>query len=631
MPIGKLDSRQRAVRFRRGLVALVLLGFVLRLWVCAELSQHPSVGNPWRGTDMATYRRLATQILQGEWPESFYYQPFYYSVFLPIAYGVSGSSTWAVMLAQAMLGAATVWFTGVAAGTLFGYWAGLTAAGLLTLSRFHIFYTPFLLMAVLQSFWTMLLVVCVLRAYRGTGLWRWAAAALASSVAILTRGNALLFVPGILALLCWRMRREPKRLLAAMLLFGVVTCLPQLPFALRNWHHYGRWTGPSSAQDAVLALGNTPEAPPGGLAYPRSYEVWMARASLPAEDRVPVSRQILEWFRREPMAVVELKFRTFLLFWDRREIPNNVSIAQEGRRSLVLNLPVLLGFWAIGTLGLFGMFTTWRLRSPGRLFLYVTVGAYCFGTVLFYMLARFRVPLVPLLCVFGGAGVQRVVVLGRAWRLKRLGRERVLQHALAFCLSLFFVFGAFSLYQARIERHLVRWARPDGVACESADSVLLYDHGPVSCGGWRFMVIPPGGMQLRKYFSFAPAIALPAESVPARVRIPLQGEPGSRAEVAIAQGDGTWSVSTFTLADGQGVTWCEQPVLGLRLEGRRVGVDVRLRPVSGRIYLGLDLHRSYGRTSLTREPGGELTPAVDLEAALELEWPAPTSDADIGK
>ena len=61
-----------------------MLALLLRLLVCLELADAGAVRRPWSGTDMATYRDLAAGILRGEFPDAYYYQPFYYTVFLPL-------------------------------------------------------------------------------------------------------------------------------------------------------------------------------------------------------------------------------------------------------------------------------------------------------------------------------------------------------------------------------------------------------------------------------------------------------------------------------------------------------------------------------------------------------------------
>ena len=621
-----LNWRQQSVRTRRFLrilAALTLFALALRLLVCWQISAAEAVRDPWSGTDMATYRDLAAAILQGRFPDSYYYQPFYYAVFLPAVYAVFGVNPWGVMLVQSLLGAATVWLTGLLGARLFGRRAGLAAAVLLALARMHVFYTPFLLMTVLQSFWMILLPVAVLQAWAKRRWPWWLFTALVAAAAILTRGNVLLLLPGILVLLAWQLRRRPGRAVAAVLLVVLCIALVQLPFALRNARHHGRWTGPSSAQDAVLALGNTPEAPPGGLEYTATYRDWMELATRPPGERVPVSRQILHWFRRQPLAVLELKLRTFLLFWHRQEIPNNVALAQEGRHSAIVQAPFLIGFGVLGTLGVAGLLLHGRRRSAGRLFLVHAVLVYCLATVLFYMLARFRVPVLPLLCVFAGG---TVATAGRFWRRYKAGsldRGSLLKAVLAVCAAAFLVLTGFPFYQRFLEAAAVRRVRPGGVLVGNAARTLLYDHGSQLCGGWAYVPISTAPVLVRKRFVLpAPGAAATRE---VRFRIPIRAAADTRIEVEVVSPAGVSVRDSFSTAAARGLQWLVLPLPDLPAAAGVHEWKVRLQRRRGEAAFAVDRHRNYGRTAI-RLPDSDTVVDV-FEAAFELEWEQVTAAA----
>ncbi len=88
--------------------ALALAALFIRLGASSELAAFNnglnSVTVPSPATDMCTYRNLATQIANNNYKGVFYYQPFYYAVFLPVLQIVFGSSIWAVIIAQCLLG-----------------------------------------------------------------------------------------------------------------------------------------------------------------------------------------------------------------------------------------------------------------------------------------------------------------------------------------------------------------------------------------------------------------------------------------------------------------------------------------------------------------------------------------------
>ncbi len=601
-----------------GLVALVLRGVV-----CMELSSHPTVVHPAAVTDMATYRALAMDIRQGKWPDHFDYQPFYYTIFLPLLYCLSPGSTTLILVAQTLVGTLAVLFTGWATALLFGRKAGLAAALLLALSRFHIFYTPFLLYEVLASLWLSIMLWLSILAWRGNRLWQWLLLAGVCAVATLTRGNALLLFPGVLGFMIWRNRRRPVRATILLLLSLCLFYLPQLPYALRNWKYAGRWTGPSTAGDKVLALGNTPEAPPGGLEYPLLYHAWCRQSD---DGQVSVPRNMVRWFLSEPLAVLELKARAFLLYWDRREIPNNVSIQREGKASRLLSFPLLVPYFLIAALALMGMALNWRRRSPKRLLLYYMAWMFCFSTVLFYILARFRIAGLPLQCAFAGAGVQALLALPRRWR--KMDAQVVRQQRLMIILlvigSFFFTCAAYSLYQDYGEAAAMRLLRPQGVCvtCSQDDSSTItrsYDHGPLSFGGVSPLRIPAAGLDITKRLC-VPADAASAADKTACFRLLVFAPPNAVWKGTLEHGGVRYPITNANLEQDRFLNWLRVPLETLAVQEDGMAVfRLRLQPdAKAEMAVGADFLRDFHRTDFASPdyPAGSIPPA---EACGELD------------
>jgi tetratricopeptide (TPR) repeat protein len=115
-----------------------------------------------------------------------------------------------------------------------------------------------------------------------------------------------------------------------------------------------------------------------------------------------------------PLTALELVMRKFYLFWSHIEISNNLSYYSFERSSAVLTaLPV--GFWLLGSLGLAGAIHAWRERRARLPLLFMW--SYCAITVAFFVCDRFRLPIVPLLCVFSGYTLQFVtqLITARRW------------------------------------------------------------------------------------------------------------------------------------------------------------------------------------------------------------------------
>ncbi|MBR2912046.1 MAG: hypothetical protein IKC05_10570, partial [Lentisphaeria bacterium] len=91
----------RGGKFVSLLFSAAAAAFLLRLFAAYELGSINgginSVFTPSRATDLCTYMRLAEEIATGKYKGVFYYQPFYYAVFLPVIRLIAGPGVWQVI------------------------------------------------------------------------------------------------------------------------------------------------------------------------------------------------------------------------------------------------------------------------------------------------------------------------------------------------------------------------------------------------------------------------------------------------------------------------------------------------------------------------------------------------------
>jgi hypothetical protein len=280
----------------------------------------------------------------------------------------------------------------------------------------------------------------------------------------------------------------------------------------------------------------------------------------------------------------------------------------------LLKIPILVGFAVIGTLGVFGMFLSWRWRSPSRLYLYFAVLMYCAGTVLFYILARFRIPVVPLVCVFAGNGV---VVGYERFRtaVGEEGRQRRLLLVLGLVCAVFLVCGAFQLYQTRCEAAVMRWIRPDGVRVALPDRVIYEDHGPLGgIGGVAPQELPPDGTFITKRFV---GIEEP-QATAAILRVPLLRTDDLEMAFQLQGCEMRQDPSVPKWEkDARGFAWMNIPITVEAVADGSVQVAVGLHARQGQAGVLFDRYRDYGRTLVRIQ--GQDTPTV--EAAFELVIP----------
>ncbi|MFA6100598.1 MAG: glycosyltransferase family 39 protein [Victivallaceae bacterium] len=590
------------------LLALTIAAFAIRLAVSIELAGFNNGFNqvtyPSPATDMAVYQGLAAKIANGTFKEVFYFQPFYYAFFLPFIKLTLGDSIWALIVIQSILGALTVFLTGQCAALLWNRAAGIIAALLTMLSAALILYTPFMLIETLQVFWIMLLLYLSLLAVSTRKWFYWAPAALVCGCSILTRGNVWCFVPGLLAAVFIAtggksgiFRSKYKLMLlkiTAVAVFLFLVLLPQIPFAWRNTMLSGKLTGPSTAAGSVLALGNTPEAPPGGrnpdlpsgpMEYPPSYHAWMSTA-----NQISIPARIMAWIAAEPLAYAELTFRKLLLFWDYQEIPNNISFLGEGTQSRIFMLTGIMPTGLIMAVGMAGLiFLTARAfrRKSVKLFLLVYfILSFWAATSVFYILCRFRLPVIPLLAICAAA------ILNHFWRLRTINSRKAYLSAILLIVGVFVCFTAYDYYRQNLESGIIRKVRPNGVAVEVAPGrLMLLDNGPFSFGGWTTIEFQPG-TAVKKFFPVAGRKFKTTE-----LELTLFFEDIGNAQLEI-----NGEKKNFT---------CYQK--GVKTETFNIpfndegSVNIKLIAADSKIFYLIDRQRNYSRTLVNGEnPGGEL-------------------------
>ena len=560
-------------------LTIIVGALLLRVVAAVQLaSGAAAVYNPSPATDMATYWELSGKIIHGDYSGVFYYQPFYYAVWLP-ALRLVWNSINMVIAAQTVIGVLVVLLTMSTGKMIGGRVTGWIAGVLCAVCTPLLLYTPFLIIANVQTLWVALIAWLGVRLIkRGGGLNYWLLS-FTLGAAILTRGNAWYVFPIVVLLFfrIWGWRRAAAASGGTLL----VILLIQLPFIWHNTVELGRLSGPSTAAGQVMALGNTPEAPPGGrdfntsagpMEYPDSWQRWMAEAGTRT-----VFSQILDWARREPAAFAELQLRKLLMFWDWRDIPNNVALFGEGAVSYVGSLFFVPGI--IIALALAELLSKLRRAAARRrgdwFFILFLIVGYWFSTAAFYNLSRFRAPVFPLLAVFAG-----LFVVTAARRFVLCRRGFYLTAVPALLTGVFITFAGYDFYSEHCEKTMMRLVRPDGVR----DGDTIRDNGPFSFGGWRELKVRPGDRIVK--------------------RLAVPGKTGGMATLNVAPSDRRRLPLSIELPNGKIYSGIEKVTFPVSDCGN---IEFKVVGNPGNSALVIDLHRDYGRTELNGRPAaGEL-------------------------
>ncbi len=428
-----------------GLVFVVALG--LRLAYLHGLQANPTFNQPLM--DAAYHDQWARRIAAGDWlgREVFFRAPLY-PYFLGVLYTVFGSNPVPVRIVQFLLGALTCALTCLLGWRVGGRGVGILAGLGAAVYGPLIYFDGELLLPVLETlFGTGLLLALAVALERAQsrsvtaptgGLALWLTAGVLIGLFAVTRPNILAFLPVLAAFLAVRVGW--RRALAPVAAIVAVTALVIAPVTIHN-AVVGHDPVLISSQGGLnLFIGNNPEADGTSAIVPGTRATWwggyrdainiaereMGRTLRPSEVSAYWTRRALEFVMTEPGAWLRLTWRKTFLFWYGHELGNNAEEYAATWFSPVLAVlmarvgPLRVPFGLLGPLALVGMGLAMyhgerRLTVP---VLYVL--AYSASIIIFFVCARYRIPLVPALLVLAAYAVVAGIKLARERRVKPL-------------------------------------------------------------------------------------------------------------------------------------------------------------------------------------------------------------------
>jgi tetratricopeptide (TPR) repeat protein len=431
-----VDAGTLGVRATLGIFAIALSVRLVHVWQLRASPFFSVLMGDSRG-----YDEWAQRIARGDWigSEVFYQAPLY-PYLLGVIYAAAGRHLLLVRIIQAVIGSASCALLGLVAARLFSRRAGIAAGLMLALYAPAIFFDGLLQKSVLDVFFVCLALWLMtktetaeyaeiaeknvaLRAPRSPRLNVWLSLGLAMGGLALTRENALVFIVVILA---WALfdsaesqipnpKSRVKR--AAVFLTGLALVL--LPVAARNSYVGGGFFVTTSQFGPNFYIGNNPIADGtyqslrfgrGAPEYERQDATDLAERALgrkltPADVSTYWTDKALDFITSRPLAWLKLMGRKVALLWNATEMLDTESQEAHAEWSLPLRLGGAIGhFGILVPLAVFGVIVTWPLRS--RLWvLYAMTLTYAASVVIFYVFARYRYPLAPLLILFAAAGV----------------------------------------------------------------------------------------------------------------------------------------------------------------------------------------------------------------------------------
>ncbi len=397
-----------------------LLALLVRVVFLLDFLPRPLFDvNLVRGTDMEFLIGWARRIAGGDlvgWGTG----PFWWAPLFPYTLGailalLGPDNLVGAAFFQAALGAVTAALLYLLGGRLFDEGTGFTAGLLAAAYGPAIFYTGIFVSTTVEVLLAVAILLAVTTARERPTGGRWLGAGAVAGLGCLGRPNFLAAVAALWSLLPWMLRRSDGRIdrsevRRAGLAFALGAALAIAPATLRNWAVGGQPVLISAAGPETFRIANSYDSTPLNFVYPK-------------QPRMPLASTAF-WRHQARKAI---------LFWWGFEAPQNVNYYLAREVSPVLRLP-WVPFWLAVPFAAVGLWAT-RRRARRLAQLYVFLGVYYVSVVAFFVIARWRLPLVIPLLLFTAAGLLAILRWARArqWRPVAVAAAAVI--ALALLIS----------------------------------------------------------------------------------------------------------------------------------------------------------------------------------------------------
>ena len=396
---------------RRFLVALIIVASGLRTLFLVEVHDNPFFNNP--TSDAYYYDAQAQSIAGGDVVgKGVFFRAPGYPYWLGLIYAVFGHSYLAVRIIQHVLGVISLLLLYFLSRRLFTPVVGAIASLLALFDPVLMYFEGQLLFDWFLTFLCLLwaLMFSVAREQKNHRVWFFVSLLFGAICA--TRPT---FLPLALPLFGYQLWDSFKtKGTRSVLRLGIVIAsglaIVILPVTIRNAVVGDDPVLVASQGGINFFIGNNPEADGYTARMPSdigaSWEIaemtlyvekQLGHHPSPSEESDFWYVKGLQFILQKPGDFLNLLIRKLYLFWNALEIPNNLDFYTFSRYSILLRV-MPIGFWCVGPLGLLGMALAWKAHR-GRL-IAAFVMMYCAVMVMFFVCDRYRLPVVPFLCIF---------------------------------------------------------------------------------------------------------------------------------------------------------------------------------------------------------------------------------------
>ena len=438
------------------IIGIFVLAFAVRLIYLNQMKDSPMFDT--LIMDSEYHDQWARMILRGDdFGEGAFFRAPLYAYFLASIYKIFGPGHVQVRLIQLLLGAISCVLVYLLGRRIFNKRVAVIAALLASLNGLLIYFEGELLIPVLLVLLDLLLLLALYWAKEKPSYGRWFACGAILGLSALARPNILLVGAALFLWVILRLGGKTggkSKSLGYAGVFALGAALVISPVTLRNY---------VKANDLVLIawqggmnfyIGNNSQSDGTSATIPGARTTWwgsygdakiiaektMGRSLKPSGQSRFWYVEGLKFIYHEPLNYLRLMLKKFVLFWNGNELGNNRDLYFFTRSSSVLRLLlwrfiVYFPFGLIAPLALVGIILARRAKKdvlPLEIFLFV----YMLSVILFFVNARYRVPLIPVLILFAAYSIDWFVSRIREREYARAGKYVLVLLALLIPINL---------------------------------------------------------------------------------------------------------------------------------------------------------------------------------------------------
>jgi tetratricopeptide (TPR) repeat protein len=366
--------------------------------------------------DSLIHHNWAVRISDGQWlRDGVFFRAPLYPYFLGGIYSLFNNSQTAAKLIQMLLGCVSCLLIYHVAKRLFNETAGLIALIISSFYGMFLYFENELLIVSLIVFLDLLSLLFLLIARDSPKLSNWFLSGCFLGLSATARPNILLFAV-ILPLWIYFAFRKKFRIQQTcqfIIALSIGCIIPILPVTVHNYVIGKDFVLIASQGGVNFYIGNNPQSDGRTAIVPGTRDTWWGGY----EDQINMAKSVLGnpnakpseisgyWYRKgfgfianNPFDFLALTLKKLYLFWNAHEIGNNRGIKFVTRHSVVFRY-LTFKFWLICALAFAGIYLS--LRRQFRVSLLLTfILSYMISVVLFFVCARYRMPVISFLIIF---------------------------------------------------------------------------------------------------------------------------------------------------------------------------------------------------------------------------------------